>query len=183
MTRALVCLLLAAASAYPNDLSAGKILVASRKSKDPDLAQAVILLVRYDRQAAIGLFLNRPQNMRVSEVYPEFKGARQKLYAGGPVTTGIRALYRSRTSPAGATHILGDVSMISTKPLLAQMVDALTRPDMFRIYAGYTGWSTGQLKDEIAGGLWHVVTGDPNMIFDPHPETLWRRLIDRVERR
>jgi len=182
MTRAIACLLLAGTLACPQDLSVGKILIASRKSRDADFAQTVILLVRHDQQATIGLFVNRPFNIPLSEVYPEFKGGQMKLYAGGPVTVGIRALHRSRAKLEGATRIFDDVSMISTKTLLGKMVEAGTPSSVFRVYAGYTGWSPGQLPDEIARGLWHVFAGDASVVFDPRPETLWSRLIGRLAR-
>lgn len=182
MTKAAACLLLAAALACTQDLSVGKILVASRQSHDADFAQSVILLVRHDRQATVGLFLNRPLNIPLSEVYPELKPGQLKLYAGGPLTVGIRALYRSRTKPPGTSPILDDVSMISTKTLLAKMAEAGTPSSVFRVYAGFTGWSPGQLQSEIERGLWHVFAGDASVVFDPHPETMWPRLIGRPPR-
>ena len=177
MTKAIACFLLAGALAWTQDISVGKILVASRKSHDADFAETVILLVRHDRQASIGLFVNRPLSIPLSEVYPELKGAQLKLYAGGPVTVGIRALYRSRAHPAGTTSVLPDVSMISTKTLLGKLAAADTPSSAFRVYAGYTGWSPGQLQDEVVRGLWHVFTGDAGVVFDPHPETMWSRMI------
>jgi putative transcriptional regulator len=180
MTKAIACFLLACALAWSQDISVGKILVASRKSHDADFAGTVILVIRHDRQASIGLFLNRPLSIPLSEVYPELKGAQLKLYAGGPLTVGIRALYRSRAKPVGAAPVLADVSMISTKTLLGKMVADEMPSSVFRVYAGYTGWSPGQLQDEVARGLWHIFAGDSSLVFDPHPETVWSRLIGRM---
>lgn len=177
MIRALAAMWLACSLASAQDLSVGKILIATRKSHDPDFAQSVILLVRHDRQATIGLFLHRPLTIPLSEVYPELKVAPLKLYAGGPITIGIRALYRSRVRLDSATRITGDIWMISTKTQQAKLAEAGTPSTTFRVYAGYTGWSPGQLQDEIARGLWHVLAADASVVFDPHPETLWQRLI------
>ena len=171
----IACLLLAGALAWTQEIAAGKILVASRKSHDPDFAETVILLVRHDQQATVGLFLNRPLNVPLSEVYPDLKGAQLKLYAGGPLTVGIRALYRSRAKPADATRILDDVFMISTKTTLGKLVAAETPSSVFRVYAGYTGWSAGHLKDEVGRGLWLIFAGDPAVAFDPHPRKQFGR--------
>ena len=182
MTRTIACLLLAGALAWTQELTVGKMLVASRTSNDRDFAQTVILLVRHEKQATIGLFLNRPLNIPLSEVYPDLKGGQLKLWAGGPLTVGIRALYRSRVKPAEAASIFGDVSMISTKTLLAKLVADGAPPSVFRAYAGYTGWAPGQLTDEIARGLWLVFAGEASVVFDPHPDTVWSRLIGRLQR-
>lgn len=176
MPKPILCLLLAGA-AWAQDLAVGKILVATRKSRDADLARAVVLLARYDRQSAIGLIVNHPTNVPLSEVFPEFKSGRVKVFAGGPVTTGIRALYRSRTRPGDAVRIFADVSMISNKTLLGEMAAAGPPATRFRVYAGYTGWTGAELMNEAARGLWQVIPGDSEAVFDAHPATLWSRLI------
>jgi putative transcriptional regulator len=180
MKKVAACLLLAGTLASAQDLSVGKILVATRNSRDADFAQTVILLIRHDREASIGLFLNRPLNIPVEEIYPELKGRQLKLYAGGPVTIGVRALYRSRVKAAGAAPISADLFMISTKTQLVKMIDAGMPSTVFRVYAGYTGWSFGQLENEVTRGLWRVIAGDGAVVFDPHPETLWPRLFGRL---
>jgi putative transcriptional regulator len=182
MTKALASLLVLSAQAWTQDLMVGKILAASMKSHDADFAQTVILIVRHDRQATVGLFLNHPLSIPLSEVYPELKGAQLKLYAGGPLTIGIRALYRSRSKPAEAARIFEDVSLISTKTLLGKMVAEGAPSNVFRVYAGYTGWSPGQLEGEVDRGLWHVFAGEAGLVFDSHPETVWSRLIGRLPR-
>ncbi len=130
-------------------IDVGKLLVATEKSHDPDLAKSVVLIVHSDKDGAIGLILNRPV---------------KDIYFGGPVALGARCLFRSATKPAGAQHIVADV-YLATKPI----------PNG-RVFAGYTGWSTVQLSDEISRGLWKVREGTSKIIFDPHPETLWTRL-------
>lgn len=180
MKTALAYVLLASAPAWAQDLATGKLLLASPKLHDADFARSVILIVRHDRQTTIGLMLNHPLNIPLSEVYPDMKGAQIKLYAGGPLALGIRALYRSRARPEQATPVIGDVSMITKKTALGQLVGAGTPSTVFRVYAGYVGWSPGQLEDEVARGLWLVVPADAAAVFDAHPETEWLRLIGRT---
>lgn len=180
--RALILIVCACITAVAQNLAAGKLLVASRKSHDPDLARTVILLVHYDQQGAIGLILNRPSKVPLSDVMPELKNASVPVFSGGPVTIGVRALLKSAAKPDRAVHIIADVSMISNKPLLERIVAARTPATKFRVYAGYTGWSTGQLRSEVQLGLWHVLAGDASAVFDPVPEKLWPGLIGRLPR-
>ncbi len=132
-------------------LARGDILVATSKSHDPELGHAVILLVRFDQDGAIGLILNHPNG---------------KAYEGGPVALGIRTLVRSRTKPDGAELVAGDVYIL---PGLVERTGA-------RVYGGYTGWSAQQLKDEVARGLWKIRAFDSKIVFDAQPATLWDRL-------
>jgi putative transcriptional regulator len=162
-----------------SQLAAGKLLIATQKSRDPDLKQTVVLLVQYDRDAAVGLIVNRRSEVPVSEVFPELtnaKGGPINLWAGGPLAIGLRALHQSDFQPAEAHEVLAGLSVISNKPLILKLLAAATPPDNFRLYAGYVGWTPQQLRSEIAGGLWLVRSADAGAIFDPNPETLWSRL-------
>ncbi len=171
--------LLVPSCAFSQLPAAGKLLIATQKSRDPDLKQSVVLLVQYDRDAAVGLIVNRRSDVPVSEVFPELTNARGgpvKLWAGGPLAIGIRALHQSDFQPAEAREVLTGLSLISDKPLILKLLAAATPPDNFRLYAGYVGWTPQQLRSEIAAGLWLVRSADPAAIFDPNPETLWSRL-------
>ena len=172
-------LVLAGALVQAQELAAGKFLVASRKSVDPDLAKSVVLLVRYEQQGAIGLIVNRRSNVPLSEVFPALKSAQAPVYTGGPIAIGIRALLRSRSKPEPGLHVFGDVSMISNRRVMEDLMRAGTPPSAFRVYAGYVGWSTQQLKSEVVQGLWRVLPADANVVFDPDPEKVWDRLISR----
>jgi putative transcriptional regulator len=139
----------------PKPAAVGGILVATGKSHDPDLAESVVLLIHSDRDGAMGLILNRPRG--------------KSMYFGGPIALGVRALFQSRTQPADGERILDGVYMVSKESSTPK--DAMTRA-----YAGYVGWSAQQLNDEISRGLWKVVHAGAAIVFDPHPETLWRRV-------
>lgn len=143
-------LVLALPIAAAQQLTTGKILVATSKSHDPDLAHSVILLIHYDKDGAIGLILNKPE---------------KDVYFGGPVALGARCLFRSAAKAENAERIFGDV-YLATKPVAKG-----------RVYAGYVGWSMVQLKDEVSLGLWTIRDGDASIVFDPHPATLWPRLL------
>jgi len=157
---------------HAQELSVGKLLVATKKSRDPDLGRAVILLVHFDGQGVIGLMLNRPSKVPLSDVLPELKNAKSLVYAGGPVTIGVRAVCRGTAKPEQAVRVLDDMFMVSIKPLLASVLAG----GACRVYAGYTGWSASQLKGEVSFGLWRVLPATAAVVFDPHPEELWAKL-------
>jgi putative transcriptional regulator len=167
-------------------LAAGKFLIATAKSHDPDLKQSVVLLVQYDKDAAMGLILNRRSDVPASQAFPELTNAKAgpvPVWAGGPLPIGIRALHQSDFQPAEGREILAGLSLISNKPLILKLLAASTPPDNFRIYSGYVGWTAQQLRNEVATGLWLVRTGDPGVVFDPTPETLWDRLTGKRPQR
>ena len=171
-----LCVALAAAvPALPQQLAVGQLLVAAPNLHDADFEHSVILLIRYDQQSAVGLFIHRPSDVPVSEVYPELKSP-VTFYVGGPITIGVRALFRSHGAPSLAHGLFADVFLITKKPLLTKLIADRTPASVLRVYAGSCGWSAAQLRGEVQRGLWRVLPADAAAVFDPHPEALWQRL-------
>ena len=88
-----------AGSANSQPLAAGKLLLATAKSHDPDFTRSLVLLIHYDSESAIGLMLNKPTTVPISEILPEANGKSVTVYAGGPVSIGVRGLLRSKSPP------------------------------------------------------------------------------------
>jgi putative transcriptional regulator len=164
----LTILLALAVSANSQQLAAGNLLLATANSHDPDFAQSVILLIHADSESALGLILNKPTNLPVTDVLPEAKHGSVTVFAGGPITVGIRGLLPSQSPPL--------FSVITNKSQILSLISRSPSPISFRLYAGYTGWTASQLESEIARGLWKVLPANGKLAFDPHPDTLWRRL-------
>ncbi len=177
----------------------GKLLVATRTMPDADFAQAVVLLLHSDSQGVVGLIVNRPSEVPLSHLFPKLKDAptgKAPVYLGGLVALGARGLVRSlehnpgkaapeKTNPpkssphnrAAAWPVFGGVSVITDPTALEKLALTGARPEVFRVYAGYTGWSAEQLRHELKLGYWTVATPTESIVFDPHPATVWSRLI------
>lgn len=178
-------LVVCAQSAREGDLGIGKLLVASRDLSDPAFSESVILLVRYDEDGTVGLMINRRTGMSISRALRDLNvgGDRSDpVYRGGPVEpVSVLALLRSRVQPEGAAPVFGDVYLVSTKALLEKTLDRGPGPGEFRVYLGYCGWGRGQLEHEVRQGSWHIFNRSADLVFDPEPESVWRRLMARVE--
>jgi len=49
-----------------------------------------------------------------------------------------------------------------------------------RVFAGYAGWSSGQLAGELAEGAWACVPGRPeDILTSTSGSTLWRSVLRR----
>jgi putative transcriptional regulator len=176
---------LLAQSRRPEDLGVGKLLVVPRNSPDPNFAESVVLLVHYAEDGTVGLIINRQTTLPVSRVLRDLKGSSNyphPVYAGGPVQIEVvQALLQSRAGPHGATHLFGNVYLVSTKVELEKaLVEGKGSTDL-RIYLGYCGWSRGQLENEVNQGGWYIFDGSEGLVFDSNPSTLWPRMIARTE--
>ncbi|HXY48301.1 MAG TPA: YqgE/AlgH family protein [Terriglobales bacterium] len=165
-------------------LGAGKLLVASRDLADPNFAETVILLVRYDAQGVIGLVLNRRTDVPLSRVLEDLKAAKNRsdpVYLGGPLgIPGVFALFQSPTKIEGTEHIFGRVYLISAKTLFEQTISTAPDPGVFHVYLGYAGWTIDQLRKEVELGAWFIFPGDASAVFNSDPDSLWSQMIRKT---
>jgi len=168
-----------------HDLGAGKLLVASRDLGDPNFAQTVVLLVRYDAEGVVGLILNRRSDVPLSKVLQNLKAARERsdrVYLGGPVERPtVLALLRSTTRPEGAPRIFDGTYFIASKDLFEQTIAKQPGAAVFHVYLGYAGWTKEQLQMEVALGAWFIFQADNDTVFNSDPDSLWQQLIRKTE--
>ena len=168
---------------------AGQLLVATPVIDEPTFARTVVLLLqRGDDEGALGVVLNRPTDVEVARVLPgwdDLASAPQQVFEGGPVQPEAAiCLARLR---AGAADLPGLAPLASSVPgpglatvdldgAPTDVAPALTR---LRVFAGYAGWSAGQLESEVADSAWWVLDALPDDPFPPAPELLWRQVLRR----
>ena len=61
----------------------------------------------------------------------------------------------------------------------AEPADVMTAFSEVRLFAGYAGWTVGQLEAEVEEGSWWVVEALPSDAFTDRPEELWRDVLRR----
>lgn len=164
-------------------LAAGTLLVAARHLPDPNFADTVVLLVEYSREGAAGLVLNRPSDVPLSRALPGVEQAANvaaTAFIGGPVSQGA-VLALSRAACDACPLVGRNVYLVNRPDALKARLAAGADARGLRVYVGYAGWGGGQLEAETRRGSWRVLQANASVVFDPEPETLWRRLITRTE--
>lgn len=161
-------------------LGKGKFLVASRSLADPNFAETVILLVDYDRSGALGVIVNRPTAVALTDALPELEELRSRkdvLYLGGPVGRDrMLLLVRTANQPPQSLRVFDRVFASGSLDAVRR---SMQRGEPIRAYAGYAGWGPGQLDAEVARGDWFIGPADSEAVFTERPTTVWDDLIDR----
>jgi putative transcriptional regulator len=164
-----------------NKLEKGIFLVAGSRLKGGIFGRSVILLVSHDQNGAMGLIINKPTGVKLADLLAdvkEFTGSGDRLYLGGPVAlNSFFLLAQSPVKPDEAGHIIGNVYISRSLPLLKRMAEERRRGEAFRLYTGYAGWGPGQLEAEVLRGDWLPLSADPALVFDKDPDGIWERLM------
>lgn len=165
-----------------HDPARGMFLIASRGLVDPNFSESVVLLLEYDAGGALGLIVNRPTKILLTELLPdieELEARADTVYLGGPVSRNhIVLLMRSDSHPPGAGRVFADTYASSSMSTLKQAASESQYGATFRAYAGYAGWGPGQLDGEVSRGDWYVSPADESIVFEADSETIWPKLIE-----
>ncbi len=161
----------------------GQLLVATPSLRDPTFHRTVVLLLDHGDDGGLGVVLNRPLEVAVSAVLPPWQPhatAPAVLFQGGPVALdsalGLVGVPGDTREPPGVRRINGSVGLVDLDVEPADVVPELSG---LRVFAGYAGWSTGQLEREVEEGSWYVVDSEPRDAFTDQPEQLWRTVLRR----
>lgn len=141
--------------------------------------RTVVLICQHDAEGAFGLVLNRPSGTEVGEALVADLPERLKsmpLYIGGPVQPGaLSFLHGDSFLPGGS--VMPNVDLGHSLDQLVELASDFSPSRRLLVFAGYAGWSAGQLDDEIARDSWLVHQASPELIFDSDPQDLWRRIL------
>jgi len=151
---------------------------------DPNFHQTVLLIVEHGRGGTVGLILNRPTNVLVSEALPDFtilKRTTHRLFAGGPVEPTQLILLFRLTQLLPDTRQIVDGIYVGTPRVLERIMTQPKPTEAFRGFAGFAGWAPGQLEHEMLEGAWGVLPLTAFDIFDKDPAMLWPASISRLQ--
>jgi putative transcriptional regulator len=162
-----------------SDTLRGQLLVASPGLVDPNFRRSVVLVVAHDEDGAVGIVLNRRSETDVSEAVPELAdiaGAEGVVSVGGPVQgEAVIVLAEWDDAEEAGSIVFADVGLMGAEADL-DSVQAATR--RVRIFAGYAGWTAGQLEAELAEPSWIVEEAEPDDVFGDDVD-LWGSVLRR----
>jgi putative transcriptional regulator len=151
----------------------GKLLIASPSLYDY-FRRTVVLVLEHNDDGAMGVVLNRVSETEVADAVPalaELAGEGELVYVGGPVgPQAVIALGEFGEPEEASTIVTGPVGIVDPD----RTPSSLSR---VRVFAGYAGWSPGQLDGELEQEAWIVEPADPG---DPFYEgDLWPVALQR----
>src|ERR1700677_1100649 len=158
----------------------GQLLLASPTLMDPNFKRAVVLVGVHSEEGAMGVVLNRPSEVTVSEAVPQLEqtvAEQEPVYVGGPVQPSSIVFLAEFLDPTPAgLLVLGRIGFPAPDAGIEELTEATARR---RVFAGYAGWGEGQLDEELEEGDWIAHTALPEDVFTDVPEELWATVLTR----
>ena len=167
-----------------DDVRPGSLLVAMPALSDPTFAGTVVYVLDHSDNGTLGVVLGRPSQVCIRDVLPGWCDLAVEpcvFHVGGPCETDTALCLAVApdavpSEDSGLRRVAGDVHLVD----LDRDLEDLPTVSGLRVFAGYAGWSAGQLAGEIVEGAWACVPGRPDDVLTPlaGPD-LWRAVMGR----
>jgi putative transcriptional regulator len=129
------------------------LLIAMPQLLDPNFAQTVAIICEHTDKGALGIVLNKPLPMKLSDVLSQMK-------------------LEPTTAHIAAQPVLRGGQVTTSRDVLAAMARGEGPSDAF-IALGYAGWESGQLEREMKENAWASMPVDPRVVFELPFEERW----------
>lgn len=157
----------------------GQLLLDGGKLQGSFFHRAVVLICQHDPEGAFGLILNRPSEHKVGQALVANvaeKIKKQLLFVGGPVQPGTLSFLHTDSFVPQA-NVMVNLNLGHSLDVLADLSESASGTQKLRLFAGYSGWSAGQLDNEMARNDWLTHPASLDLVFHPKPDQLWKEIL------
>ena len=157
------------------------LLIAMPQLTDPNFAQTVAIICEHTDKGALGIVLNKPLPMRLSDVLSQMKLepsteyiAAQPVLRGGPVHTDRGFVLHRPGGNWDSTHRISDNVQVTTSRDVLAAIARGEGPHGAFVALGYAGWDAGQLEREMLENAWLSLPIDERIVFELPFEDRWQ---------
>lgn len=165
------------------------LLLAMPRLEDAYFARSVVYIVQHDGNGAIGVVINKPVAMNLSQILenmkitptinPEAPGVQPKISFGGPVMRERGFVLHDDARQWEATFANTCWGLTTSRDILEAIAEG-TGPGAFQVCLGYAGWSEGQLEQEMASDAWLAIPATNELVFGTTPYDRYQKAFDTL---
>ena len=156
----------------------GQLLLDSGLLRGSFFHRSVVLICQHDPEGAFGIILNRPSGNKVGDSLvadlPEVL-KEQPLFLGGPVQPSALSFLHSDDFLPDA-NVMPNLNLGHSLEELVDLGESFSTTKRVKLFAGYAGWSPGQLEDEMKREAWLTHPASLEIVFKD-PEKLWQKIL------
>jgi putative transcriptional regulator len=157
----------------------GQLILDNGKLQGSFFHRTVLLICQHDEEGAFGLVLNKLTPNKVADALvadlPDFVKS-ESLYVGGPVQPQALSFLHSDNYLPEA-NVLPNLQLSHSLDDLIDLGESFSPTLRVKVFAGYAGWSSGQLDDEMKRDTWMTHPASLDLVFHPQPALLWQLIL------
>jgi putative transcriptional regulator len=161
----------------PSELNlANHFLIAMPSMEDPIFGGTVVYICEHNDKGVLGVVINKPTDMTMEVLFERIDlkladGLRttvvnEPIMFGGPVQDDRGfVLHTPGARYSSSLTVTSEVAFTTSIDVLEAVANG-EGPQRMLVSIGYSGWSPGQLEEEIGRNGWLTVGADAHVLFD-----------------
>ena len=150
----------------------GHFLISMPHMDDRNFDHTVTYICDHTENGAMGIVVNRPLEMPLSELFEHLELANAAnfsdipVYSGGPVQNDRGFILHSPVEQqfASSLHINSTLTLTTSVDILETIAND-AGPENYLVALGYAGWGSGQLEQELSDNVWLSCPADSDILF------------------
>lgn len=164
-----------------SDSLCGNLLLALPGLSDPFFSQTVTFICEHNSEGAMGLVINQPTSVDLSEVFEQLEfesnseASERPIGYGGPVSRDRGFVLHLETEESSSWSSSLQITKNIWITTSTDIIEAIAKgggPEKWLFVLGYAGWGAGQLESELAGNSWITIEANNQLLFDTPAEKL-----------
>ena len=155
---------------------ANHFLIAMPSMQDPVFGGTVVYICEHNDNGVLGVVINKPTDMTMEVLFDRIDlkisdtldpgVVSEPIMFGGPVQDDRGFVLHTPGARYSSSLTVTDQVAFTTSIDVLEAVAAGDGPERMMVSIGYSGWSPGQLEDEIGRNGWLTVGADAHVLFD-----------------
>lgn len=170
--------------AFHNNLAPqkGRVLISDPFQGDEYFERSVVYLCEHTEESSFGFVISQPIRIGIDGLSEEFKNKTITAYRGGPCNENTLYFLHTLGDRISGSDLIDNGIYIGSnyKDLYEKMTPELISEGAIKLFLGYSGWSAGQLEEEIAKNAWVVAeVEDIERIMLSHKD-VWKHFMSKL---
>ncbi len=160
----------------------GKILIAEPFLQGPYFGRSIVYLTEHGKDGAVGFVLNKPSELYLDEIIEDLYSLKGELFIGGPVQSDtLHFIHSLGDVVPGAVKISNSLYWGGDFDVIKQLINENKIDNRsIKFFLGYSGWSPGQLENEIAEKSWIVSSIPDNVVMSYEIDNIWKETMESL---
>lgn len=157
----------------------GRVLISEPFLSDNYFRRSVVYLTEHTEEGSIGFVLNKPMDLKVSDVIRDFPEGDFSISIGGPVNSNtVHYIHTLGELIPESVPIRDGIFWGGDFEVLKELIEQnrIERKQL-RFFLGYAGWSANQLNDELKENAWLVGEIPACHVMEGEGEEFWGSIL------
>ncbi len=160
----------------------GRILIAEPFLQGPYFNRSIVFLTEHGDDGAVGFVLNKSSDLYPDEVIEDLFNFKGEMFIGGPVSSNtLHFLHTLGDAVPDSIKVTDNLYWGGDFEVIKEMINSGKADyESVKFFAGYSGWSPGQLEEEIESNSWIVATLDDKTIMECEIDNFWKEAMESL---